>query len=212
MILYIIRHGQSVANESGVIQGRKNFPLSIEGKKQGMLLGQFFASKVLDSIYTSDLERAFETAKYISEHHPLDVIPWQSVREIGLGPLEGKTRQEIILQFPEVTETTSILTTGLAGTETIEEITERCKYVQEQLLTAHKRHRVALVSHGGFISIFLMYLMFGEKWNKIHRPFVIGNTGITKIEFLDSGKPIFHYVNKDSHLLLGNMQSESILY
>ncbi|RXJ00338.1 histidine phosphatase family protein [Anaerobacillus alkaliphilus] len=212
MILYLIRHGQSTANESGVIQGRKEFPLSVAGNKQGMLLGQFFASKSLDYIYTSDLERAHETAKYLSVHQPLDVIPWDKIREIGLGPLEGKTRNEITLQFPEVHETTSILTTGIAGTETVEEITKRCQYVLDQLLTGHKRHRIALVSHGGFISIFLMYLMFGEKWNDTHRPFIIGNTGVTKVEFLENGKPIFHYVNKDSHLLLGDMRSESVLY
>ncbi|MFN7251504.1 MAG: histidine phosphatase family protein [Anaerobacillus sp.] len=212
MILYLIRHGQSVANESGIIQGRKEFPLSAAGKKQAKLLGEFFAAKSIDYLYSSDLGRAFETATAISAHQPVDVVGWDKLREIGLGPLEGKTRQEILLQFPEITETSSILTTGLAGTETVEEITVRCQYVLEQLLAGHKRHHVALVSHGGFISIFLMYLMFAEKWNEVHRPFVIGNTGVTKVEFTEAGKPVFHYVNHDAHLLMGNMQNENILY
>ncbi|UTW70777.1 histidine phosphatase family protein [Anaerobacillus sp. HL2] len=60
-------------------------------------------------------------------------------------------------------------------------MTVRCKYVLGQLLAAHKRHKVALVSHGGFISIFLMYLMFGDNWNDTHRPFVVGNTGVSKL-------------------------------
>ncbi|MCT8136835.1 histidine phosphatase family protein [Anaerobacillus sp. CMMVII] len=212
MILYLIRHGQSVANQSGIIQGRKEFPLSAAGKKQATLLGEFFASKSIDYLYSSDLERAYETATSISAHHPLDVIPWDKIREIGLGPLEGKTRQEIVLQYPEINKTSSILTTGITGTETVEEITARCQYVRQQLLSGHKRHRVALVSHGGFISIFLMYLMFGESWNEVHRPFIIGNTGVTKIEFLENEKPVFHYINKDSHLLLGDVKSESVLY
>lgn len=211
MILYLIRHGQSVANERGIIQGCKEFPLSQAGQKQAKLLGEFFASKSLDYIYSSDLKRAFETANAVSNHHPLDVIGWDKIREIGLGPLEGKTRQEIFLEYPEIKEI-SILTTGLAGTETVREITERCQYVLEQLLSGHKRHQVALVSHGGFISIFLMYLMFGETWNDVHRPFIIGNTGVSKIEFTETSKPIFHYINNDSHLLLGDMQSESVLY
>lgn len=212
MILYLIRHGQSVANEKGIIQGRKEFPLSDLGKKQGKLLGDFFAAKSIDFIYSSDLQRAYKTALYISKQQPLEVIPWDKLREIGLGPLEGRTRQEITLQYPEVKEATSILTTGIEGTESVAEITLRCQYVLEQLLAGHERHRIALVSHGGFISIFLMYLMFGEDWISRHRPFVIGNTGVTKVEFVEGEKPIFHYVNKDSHLVLGNLQIESVLY
>ncbi len=212
MILYLIRHGQSIANETGIIQGRKEFPLSATGQKQAKLVGEFFSSIALDYIYSSDQGRAYETATAISQHHPLEVIRWDKICEIGLGPFEGKTRKEVTLQYPELAKKVSILTTGIAGTETVAEITERCKYVLEQLLRGHKSSRVALVSHGGFISIFLMYLMYGEKWNDFHRPFIVGNTGVCKLEFLDNEKPIFHYINNDSHLLLGEMNSESILY
>ncbi|OIJ21304.1 histidine phosphatase family protein [Anaerobacillus alkalidiazotrophicus] len=212
MILYLIRHGQSVANESGILQGCKEFPLSDLGYKQAELLGQFFASKAMDYIYSSDLIRAFDTAQSISHHHPIEVKKWEKIREVGLGPLEGKTRKELQLQFPELKDIPSILTTGIEGTETVEEITSRCKYVVEQLLLGHRGDKVVLVSHGGFISIFLMYLMFGENWNDIHRPFIIGNTGVSKIEFTDSNKPIFHYINNDAHLVSGNVPNESILY
>ncbi|UTW70405.1 phosphoglycerate mutase family protein [Anaerobacillus sp. HL2] len=41
LILYLIRHGQSVANESGIIQGHKQFPLSENRQKQAKLLGDF---------------------------------------------------------------------------------------------------------------------------------------------------------------------------
>ncbi len=213
MNLYLIRHGQSVANDGGIIQGHKEFPLSEAGQKQASLLGEFLASQSFDYIYSSHLMRAQKTAAAISAHQPLDVIKWEEICEIGLGPLEGKTRQEIYLQFPELKdESKSILTTGIAGTETVKEITDRCHSVLEQLLSGHKRHNVILVSHGGFISIFLMYLMYGDEWHKAHRPFVISNTGVSKIEFLDNGKPVFHYINSDAHLLLANMQRESELY
>lgn len=211
LILYLIRHGQSVANESGIIQGCKEFPLSKVGEKQAELLGDFFATKSIDLIYSSDLMRAFETAKAIGAHHPIEVTKFDKIREIGLGPLEGKTREEIYLKFPEIKDK-SILTTGLKGTETVQDITVRCQSVLEHLQLADNQHNIALVSHGGFISIFLMYLMFGKEWNEFHRPFIIGNTGVTKIEFRPNRKPIFHYINRDAHLLLADMQSGSLLY
>lgn len=203
MILYLIRHGKSVANEKGIIQGRKDYPLSVAGQIQAKLLGEYFASKTIDYLYSSDLTRAMDTANAIGSHQPLDAMKWDKIREIGLGPLEGKTKQEIYLQYPQLSDSCSILTTGLPETESVPEITERCQYVLEQLLIGHMRHQVALVSHGGFISIFLMYLMFGEKWNDVHRPFVIGNTGVSKIEFSENEKPIFRYINSNVHLLLG---------
>lgn len=212
MILYLIRHGQSVANEKGVIQGHKDFPLSVAGQTQAKLLGKYFASETIDYLYSSDLTRALDTANAIGDHQPLDALKWDKIREIGLGPLEGKTKQEIYLQYPQLNDSNSILTTGLAGTELVPEITERCKYVLDQLLSGHKRHRVALVSHGGFISVFLMYIMVGEKWNDFHRPFVIGNTGISKIEFLENRKPVFNYINNTAHLLLGDTKFENINY
>lgn len=204
LILYLVRHGESEGNKKGVIQGHQNFALTQDGEKQAQLVGEFFSTKLVDVIYSSDLDRAFVTAESIGEHHPLDIIKWEQIREIGLGPLEGKKRQEIYLQYPEIKDIQSILTTGIEGTETITEITERCFTVLEQLLAAHKGKNVVLVSHGGFISIFLMYLNHLENWHKFHRPFVISNTGVTKIEFKDSKKPIFHYINRNNHLHTGS--------
>ncbi|WNF36762.1 histidine phosphatase family protein [Bacillaceae bacterium IKA-2] len=212
MILYLIRHGQSVANEKGIIQGRKDFPLSDLGQNQVKLLGEYFASESIDYLYASDLTRALDTANAIGDRLPLNTIKWDKIREIGLGPLEGKTKNEIYLQYPQLNDSNSILTTGLAGTELVPEITERCKYVLDQLLSGHKRHRVALVSHGGFISIFLMYLMVAEKWNDFHRPFVINNTGISKIEFSENKKPVFRYINNTTHLLTSDTKIENINY
>ncbi|PYZ96897.1 histidine phosphatase family protein [Alteribacter lacisalsi] len=212
MILYLIRHGQSEANEKGIIQGHAEFSLSKLGKAQARLAGETFADTHLDAIYTSDLGRAKETADAIAEHHPLDVIPWDKIREVGLGPLEGKTRDEMQKAFPDL-KTDSLLTSGIEGSELTEDITARCAYVTEQLAAAYSGKQVALVSHGGFISIYLMYLIAGENWPMLNRPFMIGNTGVTKIERRENGLMKFHYVNQTAHLERENdLKSSTVLY
>ena len=213
MNLLLVRHGESLGNKQGVIQGLKDFPLTTVGEKQAVLLGNYMANESIDVLYTSDLTRAAQTAEQIAKHHPIEATKWGKVREIGLGPLEGKTRAEIFLQYPEVKDNSSILTTNLPGTELVCEITDRCQYVLEQLLAAHRGNNVVVVSHGGFISIFLMYLMFAEKWNDVHRPFIVGNTGVSRIQFLEGDKPVFHYVNRDGHLLIDNQAaSATVIY
>ncbi|WP_100371790.1 histidine phosphatase family protein [Bacillus sp. FJAT-45037] len=199
MNLYLIRHGESEGNRLGKIQGWKDFPLSNVGKQQAGQLGQFFKQIHLDYIYSSDLKRAHDTALTLGTASGQSVHTWEKIREVNLGPLEGLSRKEIYEQFPEVQHKT-ILTSEVEGTETISELTTRCQYVLDQMHRAHKKDDVALVSHGGFISILLMYMMIGESWATVHRPFLIGNTSITHIEWTESKKPLIHYVNRTAHL------------
>ncbi|WP_088103186.1 histidine phosphatase family protein [Halalkalibacter urbisdiaboli] len=200
MNLYLIRHGESMGNKLGKIQGCSEFPLSEAGTLQIEKLGLYFQNVQLDFIYSSDLSRAYDSACAIAKRKNMTVHKWEKVREVNLGPFQGKTREEIFSSYPEVKEK-SILTSGVKGTESTEQLTARCKSIVEQLMLAHRRHHVAIVSHGGLISIFLMYLMFGERWEELHRPFQIGNTSITHIEWpSSSNKPLIHYVNRNNHL------------
>ncbi|WP_100406374.1 histidine phosphatase family protein [Bacillus solitudinis] len=201
MNLFLIRHGESVGNKLGKIQGCLDFELSDLGKRQAELVGEFFKTTQLDYIYSSDLERAYQTAYAIAKNKEANVHKWDKVREVYLGPFQGLSREEIFLQYPEAKER-SILTSGVMGTETTNTLTERCRYVVNQLQRAHSKHNVAIVSHGGFISIFLMYLMLGDAWKDKHRPFQIDNTSITHIEWKGIGNsPLFHYVNRNNHLI-----------
>ena len=64
-LVYIIRHGETEWNLKGIHQGHKNSELTQKGKEQASCLGQRFkdSNLVFNSIYTSDLDRALETAK-----------------------------------------------------------------------------------------------------------------------------------------------------
>lgn len=189
-----------MGNLTGKIQGCKNFPLSKLGMEQRLLLADYFNDIPVNYIYSSDLERAFETASAIGEKKKLTVHAWDKIREVNLGPFQGLTREEIYENFP-ITIERSIITSGVEGTETISELTERCKHVLTQLQLAHDNDDVVLVSHGGFISVLLMYILTGEEWSKFHRPFKITNTSITQIEWKKgSTKPTIHYMNKTDHL------------
>ncbi len=64
-VLYLIRHGQTDWNMSTRFQGQADIPLNETGHKQGAELGRYFARRTIDRIYTSDLQRAQETAAYI---------------------------------------------------------------------------------------------------------------------------------------------------
>jgi broad specificity phosphatase PhoE len=62
---YLIRHGRSVMNESGIGNGQLEDPLSDNGKIQVTRVAQVLASVLFDAIRSSPLTRAKQTAEAI---------------------------------------------------------------------------------------------------------------------------------------------------
>ncbi|SDI52617.1 histidine phosphatase family protein [Alteribacillus bidgolensis] len=198
MEIYLIRHGESEGNRAAKLQGCEDFDLTTKGKKQAVKLGKYFSTVKLDYLYSSDLARAYETAKALEKYQSVQTIASKEFREIHLGPLEGKTREQIYEEYPEV-KNKNLLQSGLAGTETDEQITARCRHFYKTIRNIKENEKAAVVSHGGFLTIFLMYLLAGEQWNTLHRPFQINNTGVTKLSWREDRLSI-HYINQHHHL------------
>lgn len=101
-MIYIIRHGQTALNHRKVLQGRSDFPLNDNGKKQAEEAGKWFAEHgiVFDRIYSSPLERAVQTAKLAGGNK--EVIVDERLIEMDYGPYEGMDLQspsKEILEF-----------------------------------------------------------------------------------------------------------------
>jgi len=91
MRVFLIRHGESIGNAQRIHQGqKKDFSLSELGKTQAELLKKRFQNIKIDAIYSSDLNRAKETAKIIrSEHHSKhDIILDKRLRERDFGSID----------------------------------------------------------------------------------------------------------------------------
>ena len=63
MKLIIVRHGQTDANITGIIQGHGESNLTLLGKKQAQKIALRLKEEKIDYAYSSDLRRAKETAE-----------------------------------------------------------------------------------------------------------------------------------------------------
>ena len=101
MKLYLIRHGQTLWNQEGKIQGKTDIPLNDEGRKQAGLLAEAMENRPVGAVYSSPLKRAFETASCVAEQKGLSVVSLDGLREVDFGLWEGITWKEIEKNYHE---------------------------------------------------------------------------------------------------------------
>ncbi|MCF8056253.1 MAG: histidine phosphatase family protein [Desulfocapsa sp.] len=101
-ILALLRHGKTVWNEEGRIQGRQDSPLSPPGKEQVHEWGHFLGNYTIDRILASDMGRVRETVAILQNYcHTSTVIFNPELREQSWGKWEGMTFQELETKQPE---------------------------------------------------------------------------------------------------------------
>ena len=83
--LFVVRHGETVWNREGRIQGHTDVALSDRGMEQARLLAQRLEPVKFDAAYASDLCRASQTASLILEGREVPVTPTPSLREYHKG-------------------------------------------------------------------------------------------------------------------------------
>lgn len=99
--LYLVRHGESVANRDGVYAGDTDVPLTPLGEEQAQSLARRLAPYPLDLIVTSDLERARKTAEAIGAGRSAEVVVDPRLRECDFGRWEGRSYDQIRAEEPE---------------------------------------------------------------------------------------------------------------
>lgn len=96
--LYLVRHGKTVFNTVGRVQGWSDSPLTPEGRAAAEDLGRSLNNTVFDAVFSSTSPRAFETAQLIlqGQGHPVKQInTLQELREYCFGGFEGEKVQTV---------------------------------------------------------------------------------------------------------------------
>ncbi|MGF3066383.1 histidine phosphatase family protein [Facklamia sp. P12945] len=91
---YFMRHGETIFNHNGQVQGWSDAPLTAKGIEQARASGRGIADIHFDAVYSSDLHRTQETLRYVlDENHHKDHYEIQlmkELREVFFGSFEGQ--------------------------------------------------------------------------------------------------------------------------
>ena len=185
MKLLFIRHGESVANTEGRLQGQMDSPLTDRGREQAHALARRLARErwPVSSIHSSDLCRAADTAGILGAALDAPVFLDERLREYDVGVLAGLTRADIEQQYPELWRMSrqSPIWPAVPGEEGNEAFGQRIASVLDDIRSAHEDEQViAVVSHGRTLGMMLMYLLGIDLGRRT--PFRFGNASLTVLE------------------------------
>ena len=99
--IILIRHGETVWNQQGRMQGQSDSPLSETGVRQSRQLAQRLKQIAFSALYSSDSGRAHQTARSVADVTGHDIIVEPRLRERHFGVFEGLTGTEIKFNYPD---------------------------------------------------------------------------------------------------------------
>lgn len=165
--LYLVRHGESEGNKAGVLQGQKDYPLTELGKTQAKTVASYFNNQEypISVIYSSDLQRANDTAHIIADELSKPVVSEKRLRERKTGKFEGDTSPEISAELDEHRKIYAELPKEERyryhfgeGAESDEELANRVIPVLQEIVNTHKGEHIMVVTHAAILRAVLAYM------------------------------------------------------
>lgn len=153
--IYLTRHGQDQDNANGILNGRRDHPLTELGMNQAneIALKIKEAGLKFDRIYSSPLQRAYQTAEIISNSLGMkEPVKLDALIEREQGAMTGQRICDIEkLCAPNILKTDTVtyfLTADKA--ETWSQMKERGKEFLKDIENKRKDGSILLVTHGCF--------------------------------------------------------------
>jgi probable phosphoglycerate mutase len=196
--LFLVRHGKTAMNNADPkkdkIRGWKNVPLSQDGLLEAKETANSVKGQKIDSLYSSDLQRAYDTAAQIGEatgtkeiNKKFDLRPW------NVGTMAGEVSASAKPKLDKmVTETPK---TKVQGGESFNNFKARTLNVARKLLDEAKKKKVVAVTHDENIKLIKAWIANGMKDDSINEKDFMDDSSIHtgsihKVEPTDKGMAV----------------------
>lgn len=100
--IYLVRHGTTEWNREEVFRGRVDCPLNETGKAEARATASYFQGIPIDSVFSSPLARAVETAAAIAAGRGVEVILEPAFTDLDFGEWQGHPLKEVRDRYPEL--------------------------------------------------------------------------------------------------------------
>jgi probable phosphoglycerate mutase len=194
MRLFVVRHGETEWNKEEIFRGRADIPLNEKGRTQAERAANYLRRFRIESIYTSPLLRAKETASIIEGKTNAKLYITDEFIDMDFGIWEGLSLKEVQEKYPEEFEVwKKHPEKWKMGGETLQDVRRR---VREglRILTKEQKKKdgVVIVTHRVICKMISMVILG------------ISNKGFWRIKFDPASISIFDYDGRNYSATLLN--------
>ena len=145
----VVRHGQSEGNAKGEFHGQYNSDLTELGHRQAECTAEYVDRYTIDAIYSSDIRRAYSTAKHTADRRGMLVITDTGLREIFAGDWEQMKFSDIEEKYPEERRIwyEDVAHCKIPGGESVAEMAERVNAAFERIAAENDGKTVFVATH-----------------------------------------------------------------
>lgn len=198
--IYIIRHGESEANERNLFLGQGDLDLTQRGMAQACKAADYLKTHVgrPDAIYASDLKRAYNTGKVTAELFEMPVITNQNLREIDAGEWDFVPFSDLQVRYPETYSRwmNDIGNSRCDGGESVEQLQNRVVRAITDIAENHENSTVFIFSHGTPIRVFAAHCLKKSLSQIKDIPWVT-NASVTKVIYQENAFQLIEYSRDD---------------
>jgi len=163
--LLFVRHGQDLDNSRGLINGRRDTPLSEVGRTQAVRVAEQLRPEGINCVYSSPLQRATQTASIIAERLGVAEIDVESdLIERDYGVLTGRPVADIPLHASNIFVLNDFrYVIDSPGVEDYTRLWTRAGDALRRIQHRHAGQRVLVVAHNEVIKM-MRANFYGKSW------------------------------------------------
>lgn len=149
----IVRHGETAWNLDVRWQGHLDSPLTVRGIAQAEALARRLSEMEFSALYSSDLGRAYQTARITANATGHRIAVDERLRERNLGIFQGLRTDEIQQSYPEEYGLHKSIGPDyvIPGGESLRQQVERNLSCLEEIGQRHAGESIVVVTHGGVL-------------------------------------------------------------
>jgi broad specificity phosphatase PhoE len=202
-LCYLIRHGVTEWNATGLLCGRSDVPLSDDGRRQAERLAARLESVPFAALYVSPLVRAVETARIVSRSIHLEPVIDERLYELNYGDWEGSTFAEIRKNQPDFLKRWMEDPGAVAppGGESGYDAERRAASFLDSMAAKHPQDNVAVVCHKTISRLAICHIL-GMPVPEYRKRLAMANAAFHVIRSSEEGWMLISY-NETSHLTEG---------
>lgn len=203
--IYFVRHGESESNLIHQFAGSLDMPLTKRGREQAAATAAFLKDVPFTSVYSSDLQRAYDTALAVAQTQGMSVVGDQRLREIYAGDWEGRSYDDLDREF---TDSYGVWRTqiGLAqcpNGESVAQLQARVDRCIQDIVRNHPNQYVCIATHATPIRV-MECLWTDTPLEQMHTIPWVSNASVTIVEYHEGHAQL---LSRDASRHLGSLHT-----